>query len=145
MQDVLTNKGKGRAELTNLPRKINICVSPTRDDFPHTHINDLGFQAIKNADGELVFNVEVGGYFSVKRNAISIPLGVSVKPDQVRFHSPLRPPCSKHVPKHQVSTLFNNHLINLPRLLRVFSSPCSLFTPDCLDQRIKMWLHQLVL
>ena len=72
VQDVITNKGKGRAELTNLPRKINICVSPTRDDFPHTHINDLGFQAVKNADGEVVFNVEVGGYFSVKRNAVSV-------------------------------------------------------------------------
>ena len=59
-------------------------MSPTRDDFPHTHINDLGFQAVKNVDGEVVFNVEVGGYFSVKRNTVSVPLGVAVKPDQVR-------------------------------------------------------------
>ena len=84
VQDLITNHGKGRADLTNMPRKINICVSPTRDDFPHTHINDLGFQAVKNADGELRFNVEVGGYFSVKRNATSIPLGVSVSEEQVR-------------------------------------------------------------
>ena len=83
-QDVLTNGGKGRADLTNLPRKINICVSPTRDDFPHTHINDLGFQAVKNEAGELRFNVEVGGYFSIKRNATSFPLGISVSEEQVR-------------------------------------------------------------
>lgn len=83
VQDLITNHGKGRADLTNMPRKINICVSPTRDDFPHTHINDLGFQAVKNADGEVRFNVEVGGYFSVKRNTTSIPLGVSVSEEQV--------------------------------------------------------------
>jgi Nitrite and sulphite reductase 4Fe-4S domain len=83
-QDVITNKGKGRADLTNLPRKINICISPSRDDFPHTHINDLGFQAVKNAAGEVVYNVEVGGYFSIKRNETSIPLGISVTKDQAR-------------------------------------------------------------
>lgn len=86
LQDVLTNKGQGRADLTNLPRKINICVSPSRDDFPHAFINDLGFQAVKNDAGELRFNVEVGGYFSVKRNATSFPLGISVSEDQVRRH-----------------------------------------------------------
>jgi ferredoxin-nitrite reductase len=83
MQDVITNFGKGRADLANLPRKINICISPSRDDFPHTHINDLGFQAVLNDQGEVAFNVEVGGYFSIKRNTMSIPLGVSIKPDQV--------------------------------------------------------------
>ena len=93
MQNVITNFGKGRADLTNLPRKINICISPTRDDFPHTHINDLGFQAVRNADGEVVFNVEVGGYFSIKRNVTSIPLGISVTKDQVRL--PLHP-CPLH-------------------------------------------------
>lgn len=87
MQNVITNFGKGRADLTNLPRKINICISPTRDDFPHTHINDLGFQAVVNGDGEVVYNVEVGGYFSIKRNVTSIPLGISVTKDQVRASS----------------------------------------------------------
>lgn len=38
LQDMITNKGKGRADLTNLPRKINVCVSPSRDDFPHTQV-----------------------------------------------------------------------------------------------------------
>ena len=83
MQDVITNHGKGRADLTNMPRKINICMSPSRDDWPHTHINDLGFEAVKNAAGEVVFNVVVGGYFSIKRNVISIPLGCSVTQAQV--------------------------------------------------------------
>lgn len=66
-----------------MPRKINICVSPSRDDWPHTHINDLGFQAVRNDAGEVVFNVEVGGYFSIKRNTVSIPLGCSISEEQV--------------------------------------------------------------
>lgn len=53
--------GKGRADLTNLPRKINICVSSTRDDFPHCCINDVGFEAVKNPAGEVVFNLQVRG------------------------------------------------------------------------------------
>lgn len=53
-------QGEGREDLTNLPRKINICVSPSRDDFPHTQINDLGLQAVQHPDsGEVLFNVEV--------------------------------------------------------------------------------------
>ena len=94
LQNVLTNNNKGRADLTNLPRKINICVSPTRDDFPHTHINDLGFQAVKNEAGELRFNVEVGGYFSIKRNTVSFPLGISVSEDQVRRRSAATHTCA---------------------------------------------------
>ncbi len=42
--------GVGREDLANLPRKINICISSTRDDFPHTHINDVGFEAIRHPD-----------------------------------------------------------------------------------------------
>jgi ferredoxin-nitrite reductase len=83
IQDAITDFGKGRADLTNLPRKINICVSSTRDDFPHTHINDLGFQAALAPGGEVVFNVELGGYFSIKRNIMSIPMGYSVTREQL--------------------------------------------------------------
>ena len=51
---MITNHGKGNAQLTNLPRKINLCVSPTRDDFPHTQINDVGFEAVRDpATGEV--------------------------------------------------------------------------------------------
>lgn len=47
MNDMLHNKGLGREDMANLPRKLNICISASRDDFPHTHINDIGFEAIK--------------------------------------------------------------------------------------------------
>jgi len=47
---MITNHGKGNAELTNLPRKINICISPSRDDFPHTQINDVGFEAVHDPE-----------------------------------------------------------------------------------------------
>jgi len=84
MQDMLFNKGLGRTEFANLPRKINVCISSTRDDFPHTHINDVGFEATHDPDsGNVVFNVVVGGYFSVKRNTVSIPMDTCVTQEQL--------------------------------------------------------------
>ena len=47
---MITNNGKGNEALCNLPRKINIALSPSRDDFPHTHINDVGLQAGKDPE-----------------------------------------------------------------------------------------------
>ncbi len=41
---------QGREEFANLPRKLNICISSTRDDFPHTHINDLGYEAVRHPE-----------------------------------------------------------------------------------------------
>lgn len=35
LQDHITNYGKGNAALTNLPRKINVGISTSRDDFAH--------------------------------------------------------------------------------------------------------------
>lgn len=35
------------------------------------------------ATGEVGFNLEVGGYFSVKRNTMSIPGDIFLTPDQV--------------------------------------------------------------
>ncbi len=107
--------GRGRADLTNLPRKINIAISSTRDDFPHTQINDIGLEAVVNpADGkvrpahckhwsgvesnfvmtiahgipphthtQVGFNLQVGGYFSLKRNIMSIPAPFSVSMEQL--------------------------------------------------------------
>jgi hypothetical protein len=47
-------------------------------------INDLGFEAVRDpASGQLLFNVVVGGYFSIKRNIMSVPLGVAVTEDQL--------------------------------------------------------------
>jgi hypothetical protein len=39
MNAVLFNNGRGNEEFANLPRKINVCISPTRDDFPHTQVS----------------------------------------------------------------------------------------------------------
>ncbi len=47
---MITNHGKGNRELCNLPRKINVCISPSRDDFPHTQINDVGFEAVHDPE-----------------------------------------------------------------------------------------------
>lgn len=35
------------------------------------------------ASGQVLFNVLVGGYFSIKRNIMSVPLGVAVTEDQL--------------------------------------------------------------
>lgn len=54
LNDMITNFGHGNPALTNLPRKLNIGLSPSRDDFPHTHINDVGLVACKDpATGEV--------------------------------------------------------------------------------------------
>jgi hypothetical protein len=38
MNRQLFNNGLGNEEFANLPRKINVCISPSRDDFPHTQV-----------------------------------------------------------------------------------------------------------
>ena len=40
---------RGNPVYCNLPRKFNICVSGNRDDYAHTHINDIGFQPCAHA------------------------------------------------------------------------------------------------
>ena len=47
---MITGFGCGNPLLANLPRKINIALSPSRDDFPHTHINDVGLVAVRHPD-----------------------------------------------------------------------------------------------
>lgn len=50
----------------------------------YVQINDLGFEAVHDpASGQLLFNVVVGGYFSLKRNIMSVPLGVAVTEQQI--------------------------------------------------------------
>lgn len=84
LQDMLFNYGKGREDFGNLPRKLNICISSTRDDFPHTQINDVGFEAVKDTTtGKIVYNVVLGGYFSIKRNFMSIPMNACVTEEQL--------------------------------------------------------------
>jgi ferredoxin-nitrite reductase len=74
-----TTGERGNPEYCNLGRKFNICVSGNRDDFAHTHINDIGFvPAAHKETGEMGFNVVFGGYMSIKRVAASIPLDIWV-------------------------------------------------------------------
>ena len=66
---------------SNLPRKFNIAVSGGRDDFSHTHINDIGLQPCRHAvTGEMGFNVVLGGYMSTKRVAKSIDMNPNPNP-----------------------------------------------------------------
>ena len=58
---------RGNPQWGNLPRKFNVAISGSRDDFAHTHINDIGLQPCPHAEtGEMGFNVVLGGYMSIK-------------------------------------------------------------------------------
>ena len=71
---LITDDGVGSESLCNLPRKLNISFSASRDDFVHSHINDLAFEAaVDPTTGATGWNVMVGGYLSIKRCATSIP------------------------------------------------------------------------
>lgn len=84
LDDMITNNRKGRPELSNLPRKFNICLSGSRDDFAHTHINDIGLVPMAHkVTGEIGFNVVIGGFFSIKRAAEAIPMDVWIRQDEV--------------------------------------------------------------
>jgi len=79
-----TNYGKGNKEIGNLPRKFNVCVVGTHDLYEHPHINDLAFLPARRAsDGQLGFNIIVGGYLSSKRCVESVPLKAFVPEDQL--------------------------------------------------------------
>ncbi len=66
---------RGNPVWSNLPRKFNVAVSGGRDDFAHTHINDIGLQPCVHATtGEMGFNVVLGGYMSIKRVAESVDM-----------------------------------------------------------------------
>ncbi|MEH2163577.1 MAG: ferredoxin--nitrite reductase [Nostoc sp.] len=106
IQDMLTNKGEGNPEFSNLPRKFNIAIAGGRDNSVHAEINDLAFvPAFKEGSGEwgvgsseesstpysllptpqkvFGFNLLVGGFFSAKRCEAAIPLNAWVLPEDV--------------------------------------------------------------
>ncbi|MHC5756402.1 ferredoxin--nitrite reductase [Nostoc sp.] len=111
IQDMLTNKGEGNPEFSNLPRKFNIAIAGGRDNSVHAEINDLAFvpafkeageqgsrgageqgsrgageQNLLSADSHdkiFGFNVLVGGFFSAKRCEAAIPLNAWVAPEDV--------------------------------------------------------------
>ena len=81
VQDMITNYGQGNYQFSNLPRKFNIAIEGGRDNSVHAEINDIAFVPAYN-EGELGFNVVVGGFFSAKRCEAAIPMNVWVRPNQ---------------------------------------------------------------
>ena len=81
VQDMITNCGQGNYQFTNLPRKFNIAIEGGRDNSVHAEINDIAFVPAYK-EGELGFNVVVGGFFSAKRCEAAIPINVWVRPNQ---------------------------------------------------------------
>lgn len=81
VQDTITNSGEGNPEFTNLPRKFNIAIGGCPDNSIHAEINDIAFVPAYK-DGELGFNVLVGGFFSAKRCEAAIPLNAWVPPTE---------------------------------------------------------------
>ena len=80
LQDLITNHGEGNAAFSNLPRKFNIAVEGSRDNSIHAEINDIAFVPAER-NGEVGFNVLVGGYLSAQRCVEAVPLNVWVKPN----------------------------------------------------------------
>jgi len=79
VQDMITAQGAGNPEFTNLPRKFNIAIEGGRDNSVHAEINDIAFVPAYR-EGELGFNVLVGGFFSAKRCEAAIPLDAWIPP-----------------------------------------------------------------
>mmetsp|Transcript_31860 Transcript_31860/g.54350 ORF Transcript_31860/g.54350 Transcript_31860/m.54350 type:complete len:620 (-) Transcript_31860:120-1979(-) len=74
---------RGNPMWGNLPRKFNVAISGSRDDYAHTHINDIGLVPCAHKDtGVMGFNVVLGGYMSIKRVAESIPADMWIPADR---------------------------------------------------------------
>ncbi len=82
VQDMITNKGEGNPAFSNLPRKFNIAIAGCRDNSVHAEINDIAFVPAYT-DGNIGFNVLVGGFFSAKRCDAAIPLNAWASPSDV--------------------------------------------------------------
>ena len=67
------SKGRGNPEISNLPRKWNVCVVGSHELWEHPHINDLAYLPAER-DGVAGYNLIVGGYISVQRAIESVPL-----------------------------------------------------------------------
>lgn len=81
VQDMITGHSEGNPEFTNLPRKFNIAIEGGRDNSVHAEINDIAFVPAYR-EGELGFNVVVGGFFSANRCAAAIPMNAWVQPNE---------------------------------------------------------------
>jgi ferredoxin-nitrite reductase len=80
VQDAITNNGEGNFEFTNLPRKFNIAIEGGRDNSVHAEINDIALVPAYK-DGQIGFNVLVGGFFSAKRSEPAVPLNAWIPPN----------------------------------------------------------------
>lgn len=80
VQDAITNAGQGNSAFTNLPRKFNIAIEGGRDNSVHAEINDIAFVPAYK-EGNLGFNVLVGGFFSAKRCEAAVALNAWVPPN----------------------------------------------------------------
>ncbi|XP_060176068.1 ferredoxin--nitrite reductase, chloroplastic-like [Lycium barbarum] len=82
LSQYVTANFRGNVDVTNLPRKWNVCVIGSHDLYEHPHINDLAYMPAMK-DGRFGFNLLVGGFFSPKRCAEAIPLDAWVPADDV--------------------------------------------------------------
>jgi ferredoxin-nitrite reductase len=80
VQDMITAGGEGNRAFTNLPRKFNIAIEGGRDNSVHAEINDIAFVPAYR-QGQLGFNVLVGGFFSARRCEAAIALDAWVLPN----------------------------------------------------------------
>lgn len=73
----------GKRAYANLPRKFNISISGCREDCAHAQANDLGFTPATGANGEIGFNVWIGGALGGKEPRLGEPLDAFVRPYEV--------------------------------------------------------------
>jgi len=71
----------GNREYANLPRKFKMSVTGCREDCAQAEINDIGLWPARRPDGEVGFNVLVGGGLSDGERMAS-DIDVFVRPDQ---------------------------------------------------------------
>ena len=74
---------RGNPVWGNLPRKFNLAISGSRDDFAHTRINDIGLIPTPHSiSGQMCFNIVLGGYMSIKRVAESVDSNMWIPSDR---------------------------------------------------------------
>jgi len=78
----LTNAGKGNPEFANLPRKFNVCYVGSKEMFEHPDINDIAYMPAKDKDGNMGWNIEVGGLLMSTRCEFALPLDAFVPLDK---------------------------------------------------------------
>jgi sulfite reductase (ferredoxin) len=72
----------GNHDFSNLPRKFKITISGCSQYCTGHEINDIGLVALKAPDGEVVFDLWVGGGLGAKEK-FAERLGVHVRPEEV--------------------------------------------------------------